>query len=141
MQTSVQNLDVSRLGGVVYTVAASSHDFRECHELTAELRLDKPALTFPTILAHEDGELVGFLGTIKNPNMIMAGPLVLRTPRRFVALRLIEAYDSLMRTAGVVTYTMFVANGDPLQDMIDKLAGSYEQIGQNAEGILFARRL
>ena len=61
-------------------------------------------LRWPTIVAERDGVVVGFIGTLKDDNIVLTGPLIVDLPkaRMFVAMRLIEAYEQLRRITGVM---------------------------------------
>lgn len=138
-----QILGVSKLGGTRYRVAHSATDFTRAHRMMKAEGLMPVTLTFPTILAETDDGLLAFLGTIPHKDMILCGPLVVRSdkPRPQTVLRLIEAYDGIMRAAGVSTYMTFIGREDErMLSMVERVPG-YERNSENADGILFARRL
>ena len=62
-------------------------------------------LNFPTVAAERDGRVIGFLSTLPVEGLIVAGPLVLeKAPNMLLAIRLGEAYEVVLRAAGVTTY-------------------------------------
>lgn len=89
-----------------YTLAASSKDYAECHALEyAEHGTESAGYSFPTIIARRDGEVIGFFATIPPDKYVIAGPLVVKGKRNpVVAMRLIEAYDAMMRRLGIRLY-------------------------------------
>lgn len=98
-----------------YRLAASSRDYARCHAL---LRAQGPDtdLTFPTVLAEREGQVVGFLSTRPSKQAIIAGPLVIdRATSRpaITAWRLADAYEIILRRAGVTSYAFHVSAGRP----------------------------
>lgn len=62
-------------------------------------------LNWPTVAAERDGKVVGFLSTLPVEGAIVAGPLVLeKTPNMLLTIRLGEAYEVVLRMAGVKMY-------------------------------------
>lgn len=63
---------------------------------------------FPTVVAERDGVIVGYLATDARPEFICAGPLYVDLPSgrsgAVIALRLLEAYEAVLRVAGVESY-------------------------------------
>ena len=90
-----------------YRLAVGPADYKRCRALMAEFQEPVP-LSFPTVLAERDGHLIGFLATQPRKEAVVAGPLMLRERSPFVTLRLLEAYDNVMRAAGIAAYHFFV---------------------------------
>jgi hypothetical protein len=64
-------------------------------------------MTYPTIVAEREGKIVGVLATTPHRYRIIAGPLAIDPGikvKSFVALRLIEAYEVILRLSGVTQY-------------------------------------
>lgn len=92
-----------------YRLATTPADYRKCQALMREYREPVP-LSFPTVMAERDGELIGFLSTHTKHGAVVAGPLVIREGlRAFTMVRLIEAYDRVMWRAGVKSYHFHVS--------------------------------
>lgn len=92
-------------------------DRKHCRSLMQkaafEFRTDllRSRLGFPTVVADRAGVLLGFISTVPSNTEIVAGPLVIDPAiknRGPTALHLLEAYDNLMRAAGVVEYLFWV---------------------------------
>jgi len=83
-----------------YRLACSPADYRRCRAFLAE-RMAVHPLSFPTVYAERDGRVIGVLATQPPKKAIIAGPLAVEGRSPFTALRLIEAYDRVMREAGV----------------------------------------
>ena len=68
-------------------------------------------LEFPTVVAWRSGKIVGVLSTRSDPSYVIAGPLAVRVKgnRAVVALRLGEAYERVLRMAGVQWYVFQVS--------------------------------
>ena len=62
-------------------------------------------LNWPTVAAERDGKVIGFLSTMPFEGAIVAGPLVLeKTPNMLLTIRLGEAYEVVLRAAGITAY-------------------------------------
>lgn len=88
-----------------YRLARTPQDYKRCHTLLAVHGQDEPQLSWPTIMAWRDGEVVGCLSTQATKEAIIAGPIAVISPRPFWAMvRLAEAYEVVLRQAGVQGY-------------------------------------
>lgn len=66
-------------------------------------------LSWPTIIAERNGRLLGFVSTQPTKKMLVVGPLITRKPcHSIVILRLVEAYEYILRKAGVSSYWFHV---------------------------------
>jgi hypothetical protein len=62
-------------------------------------------LAFPTVYALRDDQVVGVLGSHYHQGCLAAGPLVVATKRpAIVGLRLLEAYEAVLKRGGVRSY-------------------------------------
>lgn len=62
-------------------------------------------LGWPTVIAERNGKILGFISTWPKAKLITAGPLILAANSHpIVAVRLIEAYENILRVSGVTTY-------------------------------------
>lgn len=133
-----------RYGGVEYRLAEGSGDFRKVRKfLDANVEETVPRLSFPTIVAEKDGEIIGVCGTNIKQQTIFQGPLALKRdrPRRFTALRLIDAYDAVMRLAGISMYAVYVDRQNiPLKDLFQKTF-EIEPYASTDEGFYYLRKL
>lgn len=105
-----------------YTIAQNPGDYQAAHALLRQEKFTKQVLGFPTIMAWEGKELIGFCGTRIHKQMIMAGPLVVRTDRRrlFTIMRLCEAYESAMGNLGITTFIIGAEIGSILSRGIQR---------------------
>lgn len=99
-----------------YTLAASPNDYRRCKALWAtrpDLGEPEP-IGFPTVMAHREGELIGFLGSHPNKKMLVAGPMVVKPgPSQGVTvLRLNLAYENFLRSAGIMSYYFTIPDSE-----------------------------
>lgn len=99
-----------------YHLCTKPGDYRACHALREAAGRPKVTLSFPTVYAVRDNAIIGFLSTTEAKGQIVAGPLVtdptLKKPV-FVALRLAEAYEQVLREAGVTSYRVGVTKDRP----------------------------
>lgn len=120
----IQRLNKTRrLGGVEYYVAVSSSDYKQCHMLARAEGIESKSLTYPTIMAKKDGQLIGFVSTYTVDDMVAMGPLVLKSdrPHPMIALRLIEAFDTVMQGIGIEWYIFYVGVDSNLKSIADRL--------------------
>ena len=92
-----------------YRLVTTLPEYQRCHALLKAQGLDDGALSYPTVMALRDDGVIGLLSTIASHEAIICGPLVVSTPRPIiVALRLIESYENVLRSAGVSQYVFGV---------------------------------
>lgn len=109
-----------------YRLAASAHDYMQAHKLARENNHHFESFSFPTMMAWKNGELTGILATTIKDKMIIAGPLCLKSGQRrsWTLIRLIDAYDAIMRAAGIKSYIFAVENEN--RDWIDKINKTFD---------------
>lgn len=96
---------------ISYRLVTTPSETTLAHEFLLSLGEDVPRLGFPTVLAWEGDEIVGLFSTLPRKDMIIAGPLAFKSHEgnQLVRLiRLVEAYESVLRHAGVTQYLFFV---------------------------------
>jgi len=113
--------------GTAYKIAENGADYRKAHALLKAEGIEKEfQLSFPTILAVEEDEVVGVLGTNIEQDYILAGPLVLKKDKKrsFTILRLVELYDFTMREAGIRSYLFSTAlENEKWLEYVERLGG------------------
>lgn len=99
-----QSID-SRRRQRIYRVAETA-DYYRAHKLAEAEGFGGCDFRFPTIVAYDDGVLVGFIATADRPDMVLAGPLVIRSDRRrpWLAMRLLGLYEMVLKNMGITTY-------------------------------------
>lgn len=96
----------------IYRLADNPRDYAACHEIMRTNGSKDWDLHWPTVVAVRDKQIIGFLSSNKVDWCVMAGPLELARPSPFVVLRLIEAYENVMRFMGVTQYCFFIAKSN-----------------------------
>ena len=86
------------------------HDKKRCLELARHHGMETVArLEFPTVVAKRKGKILGFLSTRPTKDAIVAGPLVVGPEVKGpITMRLVEAYENVLRMAGVLSYLFYV---------------------------------
>lgn len=127
----------------VYRGARNAEDYRKARRLMKAESIKPSRLSFPTILAFEDEELVGFLGTDLRQDMVVAGPLVLRSDRRrtFLALRLAEMYEQAMRELGIKSLILACQPDSLTHKAIKRYFPGLEPYAKTETELFFIRRL
>jgi hypothetical protein len=95
----------------VYRLAHSPRDLARCKALL-RARGEEATLSFPTVLAERAGEVIGFLATQPRKDAVVAGPIAVAASIEhpaYVVIRLAEAYDAVMRKAGITLYYAHIA--------------------------------
>jgi len=94
---------------VTYRMAKPGGEYNRLYALMRREMGKQEPIGWPVVVAEEDGRVIGFLGTYPQEDVLMAGPLVIEGSKRmFVFLRLAEAYENVLRAAGVTQYLFTV---------------------------------
>jgi len=106
---------------VGYKIARNPGDYSRAHALMRSEGFAKQRLSFPTLLALDEG-VVGVIGTNITNNMILAGPLVIKSDRRRIvtAIRMVEMYEVAMKGLGIKTFIFGVDQGSFLEKLIER---------------------
>lgn len=126
----------------IYRLADNPRDFGACHEILDLNQMPHWTLHYPTVVAVRDGKIIGFLATGDGVWCHLVGPLALRSPSAIVALRLVEAYEVVMRAMGVTRYCFFISKDEShakWRDSVERLG--LQPIKQNNENIFYERIL
>ena len=96
-----------------YHLVTQPTQYKACYALyrAAQPGGPKIKLGFPTVYAQREGVLLGFLSSIPKQPEVVAGPLVMDPTLKvpvITAMRLCEAYEEVLRTAGVTCYLFCV---------------------------------
>lgn len=119
-----------------YRLATCPVDYRKCRALMPE----PVPLSFPTVMAERNGQVVGFLATQPKKDAVVAGPLWLRERAPFVTLRLLEAYDNVMRAAGIAAYHFHIEGANPTwRSQVERLG--FEPWHGDETGVWYRRTL
>lgn len=103
--------------------------------------------TFPAIGAYRDGRLIGYVATQEREDAVVVDHLWVSPEighRAFVCVRLMEHYDSVLRSMGVVEYLAHVeADNWKWAHCLKRLGGPVSELGRDPEdaGYWFRRRL
>jgi hypothetical protein len=89
----------------VYRLAKTTRDFQRCHTLCRQQGIDAPRLSWPTVMALRDAELIGMLSRIPSDKAVIAGPLAVTGRHPLLTIiRLVEGFDVMLWHAGVRVY-------------------------------------
>lgn len=111
---------------IEYSVIYRDEDLEAVREFLSEVdesgRENCP-ITYPTIVAKEAEDIVGCFTTRDDDQAVMVGPVEAQG-RRFVLLRMAEAYDYVMRQHGIKEYLVPVDKRYPdIMRVMEKLFG------------------
>jgi hypothetical protein len=126
-----------------YRLVTEPQEYAICHRLLKERGDQDQPMTFPTVLARRDGKPIGFISTQPSNKAVAVGKLVVQETNRplIIALRLSEAYENVLRLAGIKTYLFPVDRKRPeFLKVVEKL-GVVEQVRESTSNIWFRRTL
>ncbi len=107
-----------------YRLAHTLDHYKLCHALMDATETPKQALAFPTVYALRDGIILGFLSSYTKGGAVCAGPLVLDPTQKapgLTAIRLLDAYELILKAAGVSTFLFHIAKANPQwKALVDK---------------------
>jgi hypothetical protein len=127
---------------VGFRIANSPTDFHRAHDLMRAEGVSEQSLGFPTMMAFDDKEPVGLIGTSIQKGMIIAGPLVVKSDRRRIhmAIKMVEMYEMALRGMGISTFIFHVEEGGFLDKMISRYS-DYQPYATEGKKKFFIRRL
>lgn len=94
-----------------YHLATTPHDYRRCNEFLRNDSVEYKHLSFPTVMAERDDAIIGIVSTQPRKDMIAIGPVHISIEGNpiFVFIHLIEAYENVLRAAGVSIYFLYTS--------------------------------
>lgn len=125
-----------------YRLARNPGDYSGAQELARKEGFVKSKMTFPTILAMDKDGIVGVLATRIENEMIVAGPMVVKSDRRRprTVMRLAELYDIAMKGMGITSY-IFHTEVDSIMDQTVRKLELAEQYAGDGKNNFWIRRL
>lgn len=123
--------------------AATQQDYKLAHALMRAEKAPKQSLGFPTMLAFDGDQLVGILGTMIQRNMIVAGPLLVRSDKRraFTALQLCVKYEEDLTSLGIRTYLFSAEEGGIMEEAVKRYMHGMEPYAVENGRKWYIRRL
>ena len=97
-----------------FKIAITADDYKKCHALLDLLgRAERSELSFPTIMAFRDDNLVAFVSTVnpKKAKAIIIGELAIspyiKRPQ-FILVKIIDIWERFMYDRGIVSYLFYI---------------------------------
>lgn len=106
-----------------YRLADGPADFRRAHALCDALGMERVTFGWPTVVAEKDGEIIGVMATRPSDKAVLVGRLAAKGQNpSFTLIRLVDAYENVLRLAGVKVYLIPTQREDErLQVAIERL--------------------
>lgn len=127
-----------------FKLARKPADYRKCHALmkAVESEFQHCQLSFPTIMAFRENELIGFLSTRPGKKGVVAEPIVLNVDGNasFLYIKLVEAYESLLKAGKVPSYLFFIPERYGEYNRLVEKAG-FQPIEEDKAGVWYRRLL
>jgi hypothetical protein len=126
----------------VYRLAKTTKDFQRCHALLAAQDIDAGRLSWPTVMALRNDELIGMLSRIPSDKAVIAGPLAVTGKHPLLTIiRLVEGFDVMLWHVGIRVYHFGVdVNAHkPWINLLDKLG--FQPYTVTEEAAWYRRRL
>lgn len=123
--------------GTNYELVNSGAEYAACHRFLREHDIEECKLSYPTISATRDGDIIGLVSTIPKQKFIVAGPMFISIPRPiFIGRRLLESYEGILKLSKITTYlfsikeesTDFIALVESLGKDMFKEIGRHESL-------------
>lgn len=98
-----------------YRVAETDAEYKACKALLVEQDFDYQELAFPTIMAMDGKNLVGFIATTPRDDMVLAGPLVMDRDYAgapVVFAQLARLYEGAMQNMGITSFIFYTDEND-----------------------------
>lgn len=126
---------------VKYRLARPGGEYNRLYALMEQEGGKKEPIGWPVVVAEEDGKAIGFLATYPTTEALIAGPLVIEGSKRpFVFLRLVDAYENVLKTAGVTAYCFRVAKSNTKQMKRVESIG-LKRVGETETQVIYKREL
>jgi hypothetical protein len=133
-------------GNTDYSLAGSPKDYREANEFLKKEEVDYTGLSFPTIIARREKDVIGVISTIKGEPRITAGPLHINVGKGdqelFTTIKLTSCYDGILKKAGITKYWIWMRVGAKLIEVCEQLP-CYKRVemNDNEDYVWFERSL
>lgn len=129
----------------IYKLAETAADYDDAYELcqAEDFDLQGQELEFPTVLAYEDHECVGFMSCHIQDDMVVSGPLLLRSEvrRPITALRLCEAFERELGKTGVSRYIISVNKDSILAEAIPRYSPMMKPYANDGTNNFYIRQI
>lgn len=126
---------------IKYRLAKPGGEYNRLYRMAEKEGMSNTHFGWPVIVAEENGKAIGFLATYDTESALIAGPLVIEGSNRpFVFIRLVDAYENLLKTIGVSVYCFRIAKDNPERiAWVDKYG--YERVGETETMMIYKREL
>ena len=118
-----------------YRIAENAADYRRAHEVV----VGEAKMTFPTILAESNDEVVGVASTHRTDKAVILGKFVADVP--WIALNLIQAYENVLILAGIVEYLIPIRHEDQSIQRLIERTFEIEPYTSDEEHVWYKRQL
>jgi len=127
-----------------YKLVSTPREYTLCHEFLREENVKFDGLSFPTVVAFRGLQMVGLISTVKDKDAVVAGPIHISVDGNpsFVMIRLVEAYENVLRRAGLTQY-LFWTDNSKLKHAVSRIGELIEvkPTGGNGDITWFKRNL
>lgn len=133
---------------LTYKLAKASSDYRACHRFIHQViseegnEFDVLPMTFPTLMAFQDGEMIGFVSRMSRSDILAIGSIAVKRGRlRPVIMgKLMDRMEELFSSTGGIThYYIPVQKGRP--DLIDIVSDFAERLDDTGDGNIWFKRI
>lgn len=128
---------------IKYRRATERKDYAMAEALAGNEGIAYTELGFPTLLAFDGKKLIGFCTTRVVDNMVVAGPLLLKSDRKraFTALELCVRYEEELRSLGITSYIFSAEKGSVMEEAVNRYMHGMEAYAEDEDNKFYVRRL
>lgn len=126
-----------------YHMVTKLSEYKLCHGVIKQAKITERKLEFPTVYAKRDGKVIGVAGNGGDPERItLATFCCIVDPPWIVLIRLVEAFEEVLRASKVVTeYIVAVDIKNPrLNEYVTRILG-YPPYAQTEHNFWYRRVL
>ena len=141
LPSTTERDDMVNLHGTDYNIVLNPAHYRACHKFLRDNKVKPVKLTYPTLVAEREGEIIGLMGTLRSDKAVIAGPVYVSIPNSPVSYRLIEVYEQYLKSKGIKKFIFSVdVDNHKWLNMVQRV-GVYKKTGTKGNSIWFERTL
>lgn len=133
------------MAATTYKIAHDPGDYEDAHELLRAEGVDLKGyqLEWPTVLAYEEEECVGLISCYIENDLVVCGPLTLRSDirRPVTALRLCERFEEALSGIGINSYIIRTDGESIITEAIPRYTPEMKPYAKEGDSYFYVRKI